>query len=131
MQQNAKKASPLLRLLIEAGGSRDFFIQIRSIFWDGTHLEMGLAILSIFVLLGAFVGWVIIGLNSAVIASDRIGLYSSEYRGDWQFDDQAVIEYWYREALYRRKKEEQASQYARNCYNLPYSADTLACRVFY
>ena len=83
------------------------------------------------VLFGLFVAQAIAGVFSAKIASDRIGLSSSEYCGIWQFDDNAGTEAADRDDSNNYRKEARAGQYASNCYNSPDSASTLSCKIFY
>ncbi len=83
------------------------------------------------VLFGLFVAQAIAGVFSAKIASDRIGLSSSNHCGIWQFDDNAGAEAADRDDLNNYQKEARASQYARNCYNSPDSTSTLSCKIFY
>ncbi len=83
------------------------------------------------VLFGLFVAQAIAGVFSSKIASDRIGLSSSEHCGIWQFDDNAGEEAADRDDPNNYQKEARASQYARNCYNSPDPTSTLACKIFY
>lgn len=83
------------------------------------------------VLSSLFVAQAIAGVFSAKIASDRIGLSSSNHCGIWEFDDNAGAEAGDRDDLNHYQKEARASQYARNCYNSPDSTSTLSCKIFY
>lgn len=83
------------------------------------------------VLFGLFVVQAIAGVLSAKIASDRVGLSSSNHCGIWEFDDNAGAEAGDRDDLNHYQKEARASQYARNCYNSPDSTSTLSCKIFY
>ncbi|KAI4151714.1 MAG: hypothetical protein LQ340_003339 [Diploschistes diacapsis] len=83
------------------------------------------------VLFGLFIAWVIAGLFSARIATDRAALSSSTTCGIWQFDDEdAGDEAAYRDQLHDYHKEATAGQYARNCYNGT-GEDSAACSMFY
>ena len=80
---------------------------------------------------GIFVAQVVASTFSAKIASDRVGLASSQHCGIWQFNDTAGQEAAYRDDLDNYQKEARASQYARTCYNAPNPDDPFSCRIFY
>ena len=67
-------------------------------------------------LLTVFAGWVALGLTSAIVASDRVGLLSSGQGGVYQFDDKGRQNADYRDKLHNHEREERSSQYAQDCY---------------
>jgi len=83
------------------------------------------------ILFGLFVAQATAGVFSAKIASDRIGLSSSDHCGIWQFDDDAGEEAADRDDFKNPEKEARASQYAHDCYALPTSHNTPPCQIFY
>ena len=130
--KHSHKEGSLLKTLAEAGGSREFCIEsVKTIYWGGNGWEKFFAFLVTFALLIVFAGWVSVGLTSAKIASDRVGLLSSSQCGVYQFDDKGREEAGYRDDLFNREKEERSSQYARNCYGQLDPANALTCKVFY
>lgn len=82
-------------------------------------------------LFGFFVALAIANVSSAKIASDRVGLSSSQHCGLWEFDTGAGDEPARRDDRHNYQKEAQASQYARTCYNAPDLINTLSCGFFY
>jgi hypothetical protein len=82
-------------------------------------------------LFGLFITWTIAQTFSARIATDRAALSSSQHCGIWQFDEDAGHEPSYFADLYNSRKEDMASQYARNCYNSANPAKALGCSFFY
>jgi len=129
--QISEKDLDLLDMLEDSESSRDFVWRCMKYVARGGKKWTAVIALIIFVLFCVFVAWAIVVIVSAYIASDKIGLSSSQHCGIWQFDDNAGDEAAYRDDLYNRQKEERASQYARNCYNNPDPTDTLSCRIFY
>ena len=132
--ESHKEDQDLLTFLARAESSRDFGWKcVKYIFQDGKinskSIALGLLITLVFV--GLFVAWATVGVLSAGIASDGVGLSSSKSCGLWQFDDEAGDEAAYRSDLSNRRKEERASEYAQNCYNTPDAINTLSCRIFY
>ena len=90
-----------------------------------------LVVVLLTIFFGLFVTSVVASTFSAKIASDRVGLASSQHCGIWQFDDKAGDEAADRDDLYNYQKEARASQYARTCYNAPNPDDPFSCRIFY
>ena len=82
-------------------------------------------------LFGFFAALAIANISSARIASDRVGLSSSQHCGLWEFDTGAGDEPARRDDRHNYQKEAQASQYARTCYNAPDLINTLSCGFFY
>ena len=129
--QSAEKDRDLLQLLNDSESSRDFLWECARYVAQGGRKSTGVILVIILLLFGVFVTWTVVGVFSANIATDRIGISSSQHCGIWQFDDNAGNEAGYRDDLYNRQKEARASQYARNCYHNPSATDTLSCRIFY
>ena len=82
-------------------------------------------------LFGFFAALAIANISSARIASDRVGLSSSQHCGLWEFDTGAGDEPARRDDRHNYQKETQASQYARTCYIAPDLTSTLSCGFFY
>ena len=118
-------------LLEHSESSRDFLWKCTKYVAQGNTQPFGVMALICFVFAVVFVAWTSVGILSAYIASDRTGLSSLQHCGIYQFDDNAGDEAAYRNDLYNRQKEEQASQYARNCYDNPAVTDALSCGFFY
>lgn len=130
--KNPHTEGRLLKILAEAGGSRDFYLKsVTTIYRGGNGWEKFFAFLMTFALLIVFAGWVSLGLTSAKIASNRAGLLSSSQCGVYQFDDKGREEAGYRDDLHNREKEERSSRYAQNCYSQLDPANALTCKVFY
>ena len=75
--------------------------------------------------IGACVALSITGAFTPDIASNKVGLSSSEHCGIWQLDSEVGTE------PVDRDKEDRASEYARNCYGTQQTANTLSCKLFY
>ena len=82
-------------------------------------------------LFGFFAALAIANISSARIASDRVGLSSSQHCGLWEFDTGQGDEPARRDDRHNYQKEAQASQYARACYIAPDLPSTLSCGFFY
>ena len=120
-----------LAVLDSAESSREFGWKFMKSVGKGVKTKWTSGTLIIVVLAGIFVAWAAIGVISADIASNKVGLSSSQNCGIWHFDKDAGDEAAYRDDLNNFRKEERASQYARNCYNTPDAIDTLSCGIFY
>ena len=131
---SSKENYNLLSILDSAESSREFAWNcVRYVLKGGKKNSESIAVILfiILVFVGVFVAWATVGVLSANIASDGVGLSSSKYCGLWQFDDDAGDEAAYRDDLNSHRKEERASEYARNCYGTADAIDTLSCRIFY
>ena len=127
----SEKNNIIVETLQHSESSRDFVWRCMKLVGRGDKRWFGVIFLAIFVLITVFVAWTVVGILSANIASDSTGLSSSKHCGIWQFDDNAGDDAGYRNDLCNRQKEEQASQYAQNCYSNPDVANTLSCKIFY
>ncbi|KAH7111226.1 hypothetical protein EDB81DRAFT_368049 [Dactylonectria macrodidyma] len=83
---------------------------------------------------GLFVLWIIAGVYSAVIETDSVALWASDYCGVWMFDvDNAGEGAATRADVRDRSKESRAGEYAKGCYqHSDYSLlQTKDCGFFY
>ena len=131
---SSKENYNLLSILDSAESSREFAWNcVRYVLKGSKNNSESIAVILfiILVFIGVFVAWATVGVLSANIASDGVGLSSSKHCGLWQFDDDAGDEAAYRDDLNNHRKEERSSEYARNCYSTADAIDTLSCRIFY
>ena len=74
---------------------------------------------------------IVADIFASAIASDSIGLSSSEHCGIWQYSYDANSEAEYRADLHNYQKENRAGIYAQNCYSGPETIGGTDCKLFY
>ena len=129
--QSPRIEGRLLKILAEASSSRDFCQKsAKTILTGGNGWEKFFAFFVTMVLLAVFLGWISVGITSAVIASDGVGLLSSSHCGVFQYDDRGREDAGYIDDLHNRGKEERSAQYAQQCYGSLDAANAFTCKVF-
>ena len=118
-----------------AKSSRETFLRFgQYILQYGTPTKAETAAMFVITILmfAAFVAINVAGIFSVKIASEGIGISSSDECGIWEFDKRSEDDIIYREQLYDHLQESKSSQYARNCYASAEPEATLGtCNVFY